>query len=1236
MGHNFGFAHDTGTCKCLTPRGCIMGGHKTRLPGFSNCSLTSLQRVNDACLYNVPTYKAVNGYCGNGIREEGEECDCGTPEFKKQGKLCRAVQSDCDVPEYCTGDSRDVIQGNTNFYSIKTRDLNPKVTARYLRINPQYWKGWPCLRTDFMGCSKDEASPTEPTPLRSYYLNLCLTTRSKNCTPDDNDLLEYASGDLCLESHFQFTLGADGVLRHTCSGKMVCPENGGTRNGVRIVVSSTCTLEDSKFERTSDCVEPLGMQNGEIKDSQITASSAGKNEPAYNARLNLEGKSWCAAEKSKSEYLQVDLGEIKTVSKVLIQGKGTWRHWVTGFFLHYSDDGQRWASYSESGDKQHSNSHCYLGKCSEILETQCKDLWGAMTSYVANYSVRTAKPNQLLTMEGHIPKYVWMMGINAVLKLDDEIGQGMVREGTKCGINKMCIDYKCQSFDDLGISVRCPSVNNEECAGRGICTNKKECHCKGGFDHRDSCNSELIPRDGAWGDWSSWTECDKGCDGGKRRRHRFCNNPFPLHGGADCPGERHEKEGCNTESCPVVISCHHLQKVGKEQNHDYPDGVCKIYPTGPQPIMAYCDMSRDGGGWTLLVTSHTNGWTAENVRLKNSNSPKLTNDYSILQYADSIKDNINVAGSKFEYRLEAQSPDRWGGVWKAPRGYTFTAEDNKQTRVELLKKFDNWKYANSGIEQRMPWISGARLTTSEDAFYKWEGTITGTSHETDSYSDDKGYHPAPWIKGHLMEHQPSYIWYWMREGPYKVPTSCKEVYFRGLLSKSVSDGLFSIKPPGQHEVKTLCDFTSEGGPWTLLVTSKNHRGWDEDNIKERNSDKPSLQDDYSILGLADAIKDSDKAQELFQYRMEADDKRSWGGIWEAPRDYTFLATSDEQTNVRIVKKFDSWDEKSNLGKRMPRLGLSGDLLLTSASTVDEPSGSLVYNSSASSASYLQQEKPNPRVVRYWMREGARLSCNDHKIHGVRAGIKYEEDSFQLIKVSDTQYLPVYCDMITAKGAFTLIVTSAHNNWTREQVPHRNELHPGLNRDYSILDLADGIKDLSSNGTFQYMLDANTRRHWAPTSYRLGVKVIRKFNDWEFYWRNAIDQRMPWFDAKGTYKKALLTTSSSPTYYPAGTSCNAIDQIFILDEDGVIHHKCSKKVICPEGNNPTYGRKLMLKDKCDLDISKHERVSPNNAMKNLKNNFCIHPKSGWPKEGVYLVYYKGCGGDRLRFNFFDLG
>ena len=64
-----------------------------------------------------------------------------------------------------------------------------------------------------------------------------------------------------------------------------------------------------------------------------------------------------------------------------------------------------------------------------------------------------------------------------------------------------------------------------------------------------------------------------------------------------------------------------------------------------------------------------------------------------------------------------------------------------------------------------------------------------------------------------------------------------------------------------------------------------------------------------------------------------------------------------------------------MAKRMPRLGLSNDLLLSSASTVDETSGSLVYNSGAPMASYLEKEKPKPNVVRFWMREGARYNCN---------------------------------------------------------------------------------------------------------------------------------------------------------------------------------------------------------------------------------------------------------------------
>lgn len=92
-----------------------------------------------------------------------------------------------------------------------------------------------------------------------------------------------------------------------------------------------------------------------------------------------------------------------------------------------------------------------------------------------------------------------------------------------------------------------------------------------------------------------------------------------------------------------------------------PDGIYNIYPLGfsKGPIKTYCDMNRDGGGWTLLVTSHTNEWTKANVDFKNVDKPSLINDYSILKYADYIKNELNIVGTKFEYRLEAQRPGKY-------------------------------------------------------------------------------------------------------------------------------------------------------------------------------------------------------------------------------------------------------------------------------------------------------------------------------------------------------------------------------------------------------------------------------------------------------------------------------------------------------------------------------------------------------------------------------------------------
>ena len=52
--------------------------------------------------------------------------------------------------------SLKVVQGSTNHGSVFKKQLNPRPNTRYLRLSPQYWYRWPCLRVGFLGCSKDE------------------------------------------------------------------------------------------------------------------------------------------------------------------------------------------------------------------------------------------------------------------------------------------------------------------------------------------------------------------------------------------------------------------------------------------------------------------------------------------------------------------------------------------------------------------------------------------------------------------------------------------------------------------------------------------------------------------------------------------------------------------------------------------------------------------------------------------------------------------------------------------------------------------------------------------------------------------------------------------------------------------------------------------------------------------------------------------------------------------------
>ncbi|KAF9969540.1 hypothetical protein BGZ73_008092 [Actinomortierella ambigua] len=157
IGHGFGAVHDcTSSCSkdcCrLSTTVCDAGGKYIMNPSenqptrqFSPCSIkaicSTIQSPQGQCL-QPPGTRAVQesgtNICGNGIRESGEDCDCGSPEdcakdpccdgttckFKNgavcddinddcckncqpaaAGTVCRNAISECDTPEVCTGSS---------------------------------------------------------------------------------------------------------------------------------------------------------------------------------------------------------------------------------------------------------------------------------------------------------------------------------------------------------------------------------------------------------------------------------------------------------------------------------------------------------------------------------------------------------------------------------------------------------------------------------------------------------------------------------------------------------------------------------------------------------------------------------------------------------------------------------------------------------------------------------------------------------------------------------------------------------------------------------------------------------------------------------------------------------------------------------------------------------------------------------------------------------------------------
>ncbi|XP_006189619.1 disintegrin and metalloproteinase domain-containing protein 29 [Camelus ferus] len=141
IGHNLGMSHDEVTCVCAEGfYRCIMNADNPPIVKFSNCSYSLFwgYTVHTAkCLHYTIYTKDIfsRTRCGNGVVEEGEQCDCGSLQscskdaccltnctlsfgsacafglcckdcnFLPSGEMCRKEVNECDLPEWCNGTS---------------------------------------------------------------------------------------------------------------------------------------------------------------------------------------------------------------------------------------------------------------------------------------------------------------------------------------------------------------------------------------------------------------------------------------------------------------------------------------------------------------------------------------------------------------------------------------------------------------------------------------------------------------------------------------------------------------------------------------------------------------------------------------------------------------------------------------------------------------------------------------------------------------------------------------------------------------------------------------------------------------------------------------------------------------------------------------------------------------------------------------------------------------------------